>query len=107
MVERERRGDYLGKTVQVVPHITDAICEWVQRVACIPIDGSGQRPDVCTIEVSFHSAIIVFIYVLVYLRIFLVFTLIFWFFFLEEMARIIMAPVLVLEVSFLSRVVSF
>ncbi|VDD98072.1 unnamed protein product, partial [Enterobius vermicularis] len=31
VVERERRGDYLGKTVQVVPHITDAICEWVQR----------------------------------------------------------------------------
>ena len=25
MIERERRGDYLGKTVQVVPHITDAI----------------------------------------------------------------------------------
>ena len=25
VIERERRGDYLGKTVQVVPHITDAI----------------------------------------------------------------------------------
>ena len=25
VVEKERRGDYLGKTVQVVPHITDAI----------------------------------------------------------------------------------
>ena len=29
----ERHGDYLGKTVQVVPHITNAIQEWVERVA--------------------------------------------------------------------------
>ena len=25
VIDRERRGDYLGKTVQVVPHITDCI----------------------------------------------------------------------------------
>jgi CTP synthase len=25
VIMRERRGDYLGKTVQVVPHITDEI----------------------------------------------------------------------------------
>ena len=25
VISKERRGDYLGKTVQVVPHITDAI----------------------------------------------------------------------------------
>lgn len=25
VIERERRGDYLGKTVQVVPHITQEI----------------------------------------------------------------------------------
>ena len=25
VIERERRGDYLGKTIQVVPHITDEI----------------------------------------------------------------------------------
>jgi hypothetical protein len=25
VINKERRGDYLGKTVQVVPHITDAI----------------------------------------------------------------------------------
>ena len=33
VIEKERRGDYLGKTVQVVPHITDAIQEWVVKVA--------------------------------------------------------------------------
>jgi CTP synthase len=25
VIQRERRGDYLGKTVQVVPHVTDTI----------------------------------------------------------------------------------
>ena len=32
MIRRERRGDYLGGTVQVVPHITDEI---KQRIALI------------------------------------------------------------------------
>ena len=27
VIERERRGDYLGKTVQVIPHVTNAIKE--------------------------------------------------------------------------------
>jgi len=27
VIEKERRGDYLGKTVQIVPHITDEIRE--------------------------------------------------------------------------------
>ncbi len=39
VIEKERRGDYLGKTVQVVPHITDAIQDWIQRVAHQPVDG--------------------------------------------------------------------
>jgi CTP synthase len=34
-------------TVQVVPHITDAIQEWIERVAKIPVDNSGEEPDVC------------------------------------------------------------
>jgi CTP synthase len=33
VIEKERRGDYLGKTVQVVPHITDEIKEALHRVA--------------------------------------------------------------------------
>jgi len=32
VIERERRGDYLGKTVQVIPHVTDEIKEAVKRV---------------------------------------------------------------------------
>lgn len=33
--------------VQVVPHITDAMQEWIERVAKIPVDDSGEEPDVC------------------------------------------------------------
>ncbi|KAG5461733.1 MAG: P-loop containing nucleoside triphosphate hydrolase protein [Olpidium bornovanus] len=51
-IERERRGDYLGKTVQVVPHITDAIQDWVERVASVPVEQDGAEPDVCIIELG-------------------------------------------------------
>ncbi len=33
VIQRERRGDYLGKTVQVIPHITNEIQDWIERVA--------------------------------------------------------------------------
>ncbi|GAA5945365.1 hypothetical protein JCM3775_002200 [Rhodotorula graminis] len=52
VIEKERRGDYLGKTVQVIPHVTDAIQDWVERVARIPVDESDQEPDVCIIELG-------------------------------------------------------
>ncbi|CAJ0648590.1 6497_t:CDS:10 [Entrophospora sp. SA101] len=52
VINRERKGGYLGKTVQVVPHITDAIQEWVEYVSKIPVDSSGQEPDVCIIELG-------------------------------------------------------
>ncbi|XP_056163472.1 uncharacterized protein LOC115686426 isoform X2 [Syzygium oleosum] len=52
IIDRERRGDYLGKTVQVVPHITDAIQEWIERVALIPVDGKEGPADVCVIELG-------------------------------------------------------
>jgi CTP synthase len=52
VIERERRGDYLGKTVQVVPHLTDAIQDWIERVAKIPVDDTNESPDVCIIELG-------------------------------------------------------
>lgn len=33
VIEKERRGDYLGMTVQVIPHITDEIKDRIQEVA--------------------------------------------------------------------------
>ncbi|CAJ0929395.1 unnamed protein product, partial [Mesorhabditis belari] len=52
VMERERRGDYCGKTVQMIPHFTDAIIDWVERVARIPVDGTKDTPDVCIIELG-------------------------------------------------------
>lgn len=52
VIDKERRGDYLGKTVQVVPHITDAIQEWIEHVSLISVDGSGESADVCVIELG-------------------------------------------------------
>ncbi len=52
VVERERRGDYLGKTVQVIPHITNEIQEWIEKVAQVPSDGNNGVPDVCIIELG-------------------------------------------------------
>ena len=44
VIEKERAGDYLGKTVQIIPHITDGIKRRVREAAA----GS----DVCIIEVG-------------------------------------------------------
>ncbi|PRP77477.1 hypothetical protein PROFUN_14297 [Planoprotostelium fungivorum] len=52
VIEKERVGGYLGKTVQVVPHICNAIQDWVERVSVIPVDGSNNTPDICIIELG-------------------------------------------------------
>ena len=52
VIEAERRGDYLGKTVQVIPHVTDAVQEWIEDVAHQPADGSDEIPDACIIELG-------------------------------------------------------
>ena len=52
MISKEREGKYLGKTVQVVPHITDEIQDWIERVAHVPVDGTESVPDVCVIELG-------------------------------------------------------
>ena len=52
VIEKERNGDYLGKTVQVVPHITNAIQDWIERVARIPVDDTGLEPEVCIVELG-------------------------------------------------------
>ncbi len=52
VILKERRGDYLGKTVQVVPHITNEIQDWIERVAKIPTSEGDEEADVCLIEVG-------------------------------------------------------
>ena len=38
VLEKERRGDYLGKTVQIIPHVTNEIQDFVRRGADGPYD---------------------------------------------------------------------
>ena len=38
VIEKERRGDYLGKTVQVIPHVTDEIKAAVRKLAADDVD---------------------------------------------------------------------
>ncbi|XP_065649732.1 CTP synthase 1 isoform X2 [Hydra vulgaris] len=52
VIEKERRGDYLGKTVQVIPHITNEIQDWIENVAKQSVDKSGNLPDICVIEIG-------------------------------------------------------
>ncbi|KAH7332758.1 CTP synthase N-terminus-domain-containing protein [Rhizoctonia solani] len=52
VIEKERRGDYLGKTVQIIPHITTAIQDWIERVSKVPVDDTGEEPDVCIVELG-------------------------------------------------------
>jgi len=46
VIEKERRGEYLGATVQVIPHITNEIKAHVKRVA------EASRAEVCIVEVG-------------------------------------------------------
>lgn len=46
VIEKERKGEYLGKTVQIVPHITDEIKGWIRRVA------KESQADFCLIEIG-------------------------------------------------------
>jgi CTP synthase len=79
VLSNERRGDYLGKTVQVVPHVTNCIQDWIHKASHLPIDSTlpafddehlhkndptngdndithskykKQRPEVCMIELG-------------------------------------------------------
>ena len=44
--QKERKGDYLGKTVQLIPHVTELIKEWFYKVA------EDEKADVVMIEVG-------------------------------------------------------
>lgn len=44
--QKERHGNYLGKTVQLIPHVTDLIKEWFYKVA------DEEKADVLMIEVG-------------------------------------------------------
>jgi len=49
VLEKERRGDYLGKTVQVIPHVTNEIQEYIKRGAGV---GTDDAVDVAIAEIG-------------------------------------------------------
>ncbi len=51
VIEKERRGDYLGDTVQIIPHITDEIKYYIRSAAEEGIPGEGPA-DICLVEVG-------------------------------------------------------
>jgi len=59
IISDERAGKFLGKTVQVIPHVTNAVQNWIERVAQITVDdqtsdneGEQSNNDVCIIELG-------------------------------------------------------
>jgi CTP synthase len=49
VIRKERRGEYLGKTVQVIPHITNEIQAFIERGAAASYDGHA---DVAIVEIG-------------------------------------------------------
>ena len=49
VIRKERRGEYLGKTVQVIPHVTNEIQEFIRRGAGV---GTAQEMDVAIVEIG-------------------------------------------------------
>jgi len=52
VIAKERRGDYLGRTVQVIPHITDAIKEAIHEGVTRAEEASGAPVDVALTEIG-------------------------------------------------------
>ncbi|MGC8710154.1 MAG: CTP synthase [Candidatus Micrarchaeia archaeon] len=46
IIEKERRGDFLGADVQIIPHLTNTIIEKIEGIA------ASRRPDIIIIEVG-------------------------------------------------------
>ena len=46
ILDRERRGDFLGKTVQLIPHVTDEIKSRFRNIA------EKEKADICLIEIG-------------------------------------------------------
>ena len=46
LIEKERRGGFLGRDVQVVPHLTNELKDWVRKV------GEEEKADIVLVEVG-------------------------------------------------------
>ena len=46
IIAKERKGEFLGKTIQIYPHVSQEVKEWWSRVA------AQEQPDIMTIEIG-------------------------------------------------------
>src|SRR6476619_299988 len=52
VIQKERRGDYLGRTVQVIPHVTDEIKHAIRQLAADGDSRNGETVDVVITEIG-------------------------------------------------------
>jgi len=53
VIDEERRGGYIGRTVQMVPHVTNKIKKMILDTAYIPVQKDSEEiADVCLIEIG-------------------------------------------------------
>ncbi|HJJ79193.1 MAG TPA: CTP synthase, partial [Methanocorpusculum sp.] len=52
VITKERHGDYLGATVQIIPHITDEIKDRIKKAAETWTDKEGNHAEICIVEVG-------------------------------------------------------
>lgn len=52
IIEQERNGKYLGKTVQIIPHVTDYIQECIQTASELIVSENNQKSNICIIELG-------------------------------------------------------
>jgi CTP synthase len=53
VIDEERRGGYIGRTVQMVPHVTNKIKKMILDTAYIPVQkDSDEIADICLVEIG-------------------------------------------------------
>ncbi len=52
VISKERHGDYLGATVQIIPHITDEIKDRIKFAAESWVDKQGNHAEICIVEIG-------------------------------------------------------
>ncbi len=54
VLEGERKGEYLGKTVQMIPHVTFSMTKWIEETAKIKVqlNDPDKENEICLIEIG-------------------------------------------------------
>eukprot|EP01016_Furgasonia_blochmanni_P037621 TRINITY_DN444_c0_g1_i1.p1 TRINITY_DN444_c0_g1~~TRINITY_DN444_c0_g1_i1.p1 ORF type:complete len:731 (+),score=147.60 TRINITY_DN444_c0_g1_i1:360-2552(+) len=52
LLQDERKGAYIGRTIQITPHLTDKIKDEIKKAAEIKVRKDGKAPEICLIEIG-------------------------------------------------------